>query len=74
MMIGIDLGGTKTEVIALDDQGVEHFRHRVPTPKTITSPPYKLSLNWCCWQKTVWAGKEQWAWVFRVPFPAIPAR
>ncbi|EIY2678868.1 fructokinase [Citrobacter farmeri] len=33
MMIGIDLGGTKTEVIALDDQGVEHFRHRVPTPK-----------------------------------------
>ncbi|MGE0970519.1 fructokinase [Klebsiella sp. WOUb02] len=33
MMIGIDLGGTKTEVIALDDRGVEHFRHRVPTPK-----------------------------------------
>ncbi|NIY46276.1 fructokinase [Cedecea colo] len=33
MMIGIDLGGTKTEVIALDDHGVKHFRHRVPTPK-----------------------------------------
>lgn len=33
MMIGIDLGGTKTEVIALDDQGKELFRHRVGTPK-----------------------------------------
>jgi len=31
--IGIDLGGTKTEVIALADQGDELFRHRLPTPK-----------------------------------------
>lgn len=31
--IGIDLGGTKTEVIALDDSGVEVFRHRVDTPR-----------------------------------------
>lgn len=31
--IGIDLGGTKTEVIVLDRVGAELFRHRVPTPK-----------------------------------------
>jgi len=31
--IGIDLGGTKTEVIALADDGAELFRHRLPTPK-----------------------------------------
>ncbi|WP_299998399.1 fructokinase [uncultured Cedecea sp.] len=33
MRIGIDLGGTKTEVIALADDGAELFRHRLPTPK-----------------------------------------
>jgi len=31
--IGIDLGGTKTEVIALSDSGAELFRHRVNTPR-----------------------------------------
>ncbi|EGA0957585.1 TPA: fructokinase [Salmonella enterica subsp. arizonae serovar 44:z4,z23,z32:-] len=31
MRIGIDLGGTKTEVIALDDAGEQRFRHRLPT-------------------------------------------
>ncbi|ABX22393.1 hypothetical protein SARI_02534 [Salmonella enterica subsp. arizonae serovar 62:z4,z23:-] len=31
--IGIDLGGTKTEVIALDDAGEQRFRHRLPTPR-----------------------------------------
>ncbi|ELY3543227.1 fructokinase [Cronobacter turicensis] len=33
MRIGIDLGGTKTEVIALSDDGEQRFRHRVPTPR-----------------------------------------
>ncbi|QKJ86128.1 Fructokinase [Paramixta manurensis] len=33
MRIGIDLGGTKIEVIALSDQGKELFRHRVSTPR-----------------------------------------
>lgn len=33
MRIGIDLGGTKTEVIALSDAGETLFRHRVPTPR-----------------------------------------
>lgn len=31
-LIGIDLGGTKTEVILLDNQSNEHFRKRVATP------------------------------------------
>jgi fructokinase len=31
--IGIDLGGTKIEVIALDKDRQESFRHRVPTPQ-----------------------------------------
>jgi fructokinase len=30
--LGIDLGGTKTEVIALDAQGQEHWRRRIATP------------------------------------------
>jgi fructokinase len=32
MRIGIDLGGTKTEIIALDEQGAVLFRHREATP------------------------------------------
>ncbi|KPQ29705.1 MAG: fructokinase [Marinobacter excellens HL-55] len=31
-LIGIDLGGTKTEVILMDDQSNERFRKRVDTP------------------------------------------
>ncbi|MGO2303164.1 MAG: fructokinase [Providencia sp.] len=33
MRIGIDLGGTKIEVIALDDAGDSLFRKRIPTPR-----------------------------------------
>ena len=33
MRIGIDLGGTKTEVIALSDRGKQRYRHRLPTPR-----------------------------------------
>ncbi|HEY7500699.1 MAG TPA: ROK family protein [Vicinamibacterales bacterium] len=33
MRIGIDLGGTKIEAIALDADGQERFRHRVATPR-----------------------------------------
>ncbi len=33
MRIGIDLGGTKIEVIALDNNGETLFRKRVPTPR-----------------------------------------
>ncbi|SEL19473.1 N-acetylglucosamine kinase [Kosakonia sacchari] len=33
MRIGIDLGGTKTEIIALGERGEELFRHRQATPR-----------------------------------------
>jgi fructokinase len=33
MRIGIDLGGTKTEIIVLGDTGEELLRERVPTPR-----------------------------------------
>ena len=33
MRIGIDLGGTKTEVVALNEQGEGVFRQRAPTPR-----------------------------------------
>lgn len=31
--IGIDLGGTKIEIVALDAAGAESFRKRIPTPR-----------------------------------------
>jgi fructokinase len=33
MRIGIDLGGTKIEIVALDEDGNERLRRRVPTPQ-----------------------------------------
>src|SRR5262249_44940381 len=33
MRIGIDLGGTKIEAVALDEHGQELLRRRVPTPR-----------------------------------------
>jgi fructokinase len=33
MRIGIDLGGTKIEVIAMDEDGTERVRRRIPTPR-----------------------------------------
>lgn len=33
LRIGIDLGGTKIEAVALDPEGREHLRQRVPTPQ-----------------------------------------
>ncbi|MDP3482091.1 MAG: ROK family protein, partial [Sulfuricella sp.] len=33
MKLGIDLGGTKIEIIALDDEGGELLRRRVPAPQ-----------------------------------------
>lgn len=32
MRLGIDMGGTKIEIIALNDDGKERYRHRVSTP------------------------------------------
>ena len=33
MRIGVDLGGTKIELLALDEDGQERHRERVPTPR-----------------------------------------
>lgn len=33
MRIGIDLGGTKTEIICIEENGKEIYRQRVPSPK-----------------------------------------
>ena len=33
MRLGVDLGGTKIEIVALDDDGRERWRARVPTPQ-----------------------------------------
>lgn len=33
MRIGIDLGGTKIEALAIDDQGIELVRYRIDTPR-----------------------------------------
>ena len=33
MKLGIDLGGTKIEIVALDEMGKERLRRRVPTPQ-----------------------------------------
>ena len=41
MRIGIDWGGTKIEIIVLDNHGVERFRKRVPTPRN----DYKASIE-----------------------------
>lgn len=34
MRIGVDLGGTKTEIVALDAAGTQRLRRRIPTPGT----------------------------------------
>lgn len=44
MRIGIDLGGTKVEVIALGDSNEELFRKRVPTPRG----DYQGTINAIC--------------------------
>ena len=44
MRIGIDLGGTKIEVIALSHTGCELYRHRIPTPRN----DYKATIKAIC--------------------------
>lgn len=41
MRLGIDLGGTKTEIIALDEHGKELYRKRVPSPRD----DYQATIN-----------------------------
>lgn len=42
LRLGVDIGGTKTEVIVLDNAGIERYRHREPTPHGI----YEDALVW----------------------------
>ena len=44
MRLGIDLGGTKIEIIALDAGGAELYRNRVATPQG----DYRATLNAIC--------------------------
>jgi fructokinase len=44
MRIGIDLGGTKIEILALDVHGKELFRHRIDTPQN----NYRTTLKCIC--------------------------
>lgn len=46
MRIGIDLGGTKIEVIALENNGQELFRHRIATPRDDYAKPLRRLRGW----------------------------
>lgn len=45
IQLGIDLGGTKTEIIALDESGGELLRYREPTPQGDYQGTIKLICN-----------------------------
>ena len=47
LRIGIDLGGTKIECVALDQAGVEVFRNRVPTPKGDYEATVEVVMSLC---------------------------
>lgn len=42
LRLGVDIGGTKTEVVVLDNAGTERYRHREPTPHGV----YEDALTW----------------------------
>ncbi len=50
MRIGIDLGGTKTEVIALGDAGEQLYRHRLPTPRDDYRQTIETLPRWLIWR------------------------
>lgn len=72
MRIGIDLGGTKTEVIALSDQGEQLFRHRLPTPRRTTGKPSRPSPPWWRWPSRRPDSRVPWGWAFLAQFRLIP--
>lgn len=73
MRIGIDLGGTKIEVIALANDGAELFRYRIATPRH----DYQLTLEAICGLVTLAeekpASKARWAWGSLGRFRPLPA-
>ena len=46
MRIGIDLGGTKIEALAIDDRGAELARHRVDTPRDDYQATILAMVDW----------------------------
>jgi len=49
--IGIDLGGTKIEIVVLAPDGGEALRHRVPTPPGGYPATLQAIANWCATPK-----------------------
>ncbi|MGU0015307.1 hypothetical protein ACVXG9_00275 [Escherichia coli] len=68
MRIGIDLGGTKTEVIALGDAGEQLYRHRLPRRVMITGRLLKRSPRWLIWRSRRQGSAERWVWAFLLNF------
>ena len=48
MKIGIDLGGTKTEAILIDNKGKELFRKRIETEKGQVETDFTIFI--CFWE------------------------
>ena len=50
MRIGVDLGGTKTEIIALADDGKVRLRRRIATPRAAIATPWRRWWRWSTWR------------------------
>ena len=61
MQIGIDLGGTKIEAIALDENGATLLRHRVPTPTGDYVGTLNAIADLVLYPKGNFAKKARWA-------------
>ncbi len=73
MRIGIDLGGTKIEALAIDKQGVELARHRIDTPRddydaTVMADGRAGSLVW----SRRLEGQAAWAREFQEAYRGSP--
>lgn len=68
MRIGIDLGGTKTEVIALSDRGEQLFRHRLPTPREDYRQTIETIATPRRWPSRRPDSRVPWGWAFWLNF------
>jgi predicted NBD/HSP70 family sugar kinase len=72
MRIGIDLGGTKIEALAIDNQGVELARHRIDTPRDDYDATIKAMVGWFITWKRRREGQAPWGREFRVASRELP--